>query len=99
RPMSSDIKAAIAAATKHVTKSWKQAKRQADRNDRVSSARVQRLRYRPPGVTIREVAFQVMEDAYNKASANGKYYANARQIMYAARPEILRLTGETELES
>jgi hypothetical protein len=35
-----------------------------------------------------------MEAAYNKASSNGKYFANARQIMYAARPAILEETGE-----
>jgi len=40
-----------------------------------------------------------MEDAYIKASSNGKYYANARQIMYAARPAILEITGERELKS
>ncbi len=89
--MTDDIKSAIAAATKSVTKSWKSAKRTSvDRNDRVSRARITLLRYRPSSrVTIREVAFRVMEDAYNKASSNGRYYANARQIMYAARPAIL----------
>jgi hypothetical protein len=40
-----------------------------------------------------------MEAAYFKASANGTYPALARQIMYAARPEILRLTGESSLDS
>ncbi len=40
-------------------------------------------------VTVREVAFEVMEDAYMKASGNGKYPANVRQVMYAARPAIL----------
>jgi hypothetical protein len=49
--------------------------------------------------TIREAAFEVMEDAYMKASANGKYPALARQIMYAARPEILERTGEDKLDS
>jgi hypothetical protein len=92
----SDIKAAIASVTKSVTKDWKKAKRQADRNDRVSSSRIQRLRYKPPRMTIREVAFAVMEDAYNKASSNGKYYANARQIMYAARPSILAQCDASE---
>ncbi len=87
--MTDDLRVAIATATKGVTKKWKQAKRSADRNDRVSASKVRMLRYAPPRVTIREVAFRVMEDAYNKASANGKYHANARQIMYAARPEIL----------
>jgi hypothetical protein len=34
-----------------------------------------------------------MAYAYQKASGDGRYPANARQIMYAARPEILRLAG------
>jgi hypothetical protein len=88
--MSDDIQGAIASVTKSVTKAWKQAKRSANRADRLSSSRLARLRYVPSSrVTIREAAFAAMEDAYNKASANGKYYANARQIMYAARPAIL----------
>lgn len=92
----SELKAAIAAATRSVTKDWKQAKRSADRNDRVSYSRLVQLRCRPPRVTIREVAFRVMEDAYNKASSNGRYYANARQIMYKARPAILEMCNASE---
>jgi hypothetical protein len=34
-----------------------------------------------------------MESAYLKASGNGEYPANARQIMYAARPHIQKVTG------
>ena len=39
-------------------------------------------------VTIRDAAWQIMEKAYLKASANGTLPAHARQIMYAARPYI-----------
>lgn len=35
----------------------------------------------------------VLKEAYNKVSSNGKYWANARQLMYAARPKILEITG------
>ena len=35
-----------------------------------------------------------MHEAYNKASDSGRYPANARQIMYAARPAIQERTGE-----
>ena len=49
--------------------------------------------------TIIRAAFLVMEDAYAKASSNGKYPAMARQIYYAARGEILELTGKAELDS
>jgi hypothetical protein len=50
------------------------------------------------GITIKEAAWRLMSAAYQKASGNGKYPANARQIMYAARPEILRLTGKTNFD-
>ncbi len=50
------------------------------------------------GVTVKDAAWAVMKDAYQTASGNGQYPANARQIMYAARPEILRRTGKTKLD-
>lgn len=40
-------------------------------------------------ITVKEVAWEVMEAAYLKASANGTLPAHARQIMYAARGPIL----------
>lgn len=46
---------------------------------------------KPSGITVKAAAYQVMEDAYLKVSDNGKYWANARQLMYAARPQILRM--------
>jgi hypothetical protein len=50
---------------------------------------------RPPtAMSIKDAAYKVMKDAYLKASDDGKLPAKARQIMYAARPEILRLTGK-----
>jgi hypothetical protein len=39
-----------------------------------------------------------MTEAYRIASGDGRYPANARQVMYAARPEILRLTGKDKLD-
>jgi hypothetical protein len=51
------------------------------------------LRYsRPSETSIKEAAFAVMEEAYLKASAGGTLPANARQIMYAARPLVLART-------
>lgn len=49
------------------------------------------------GISIKDAAFEIMEDAYLKASANGTLPANARQIMYAARPYILEQTGQGKL--
>ena len=93
--LSDEIKTAI----RSVTKEFKMEKRKADRADRISASRLMQLRYKPARISIRDVAFAVMEDAYNKASSNGRYYANARQIMYAARPAILEATGLKELSS
>jgi hypothetical protein len=47
---------------------------------------------------IKEASFQVMDEAYMHASGDGELPANPRQIMYAARPEILTLTGRKELD-
>jgi hypothetical protein len=53
-----------------------------------------RAMVRPPTkMTIAKAARQVMEVAYMKASDGNTLPANARQIMYAARPDILRLAG------
>lgn len=49
------------------------------------------------GVSIKDAAFEAMEDAYLRASADGTLPANARQIMYAARPYILERTGNAKL--
>jgi hypothetical protein len=89
----------LSSAIKSVAKEWKKAKRHADKEDRVSSYRLARMRYKPTRETIRDAAFQVMEDAYGKASGGGRYPANARQIYYAARPQILKITGEDEISS
>jgi hypothetical protein len=67
----------------------------------VKKAAGQSYRYmdKPPGsMSFVDAAALVMKTAYMKASDNGRLPANARQIMYAARPEILRLTGAKKLD-
>lgn len=84
----------LQSAFKSVSKDWKQEKKKIRRQDSISSWGLSRLRsYHPPRQTVKEAALRVMKDAINKASGNGRYYANARQIMYAARPLILEITG------
>jgi DNA topoisomerase VI subunit A len=95
----SELKNDLASAFGSIANHWKKAKRQADTQDRVSSYALNRMRYRPQRTTIRDAAFEVMESAYMKASGNGRYPANARQIYYAARPTILKETGESEINS
>ena len=73
-----------------------QAKRQADRNDRMDARALEELRnaHKVKPMTVKTAAWKVMEQAYRKASSNGTLPANARQIMYAARPLIIELTGK-----
>ncbi|MFH0942661.1 MAG: hypothetical protein V1810_00625 [Candidatus Beckwithbacteria bacterium] len=88
--LTDDLRSAI----KSASKDWKQAKEKIRRQESINSWGLSRLRsYRPPRQTVKDAAFKVMKEAINKASGNGRYYANARQIMYAARPMILEITG------
>ncbi len=88
--MSDSLKADLDAVFRGCTKGWKKAKQQ---EERVARQSLNRMRIRPGRVTIKDAAFNVMERAYMHASSGGKYYANARQIMYAARPLVLEITG------
>ena len=97
--MSDELRGRLESAFKSVTKDWKKAKRQAGRDDRVSPSALNRMRSRTPRMTIRDVAFDVMESAYQKASGRGRYPANARQIYYAARPAILSQNVAASLDS
>lgn len=85
----SELLSGLQSALKSVGKKWKKEKLH---QERVGRATLDYLRNSDHKQTIREAAFQVMEEAIYKASGNGRYLANARQIMYAARPEVLKLT-------
>jgi len=78
---SEDLISAIGKATKK----WTAAKRKEARTGRMAYEYQYSSR-----VTIREVALEVMEEAYNHASDNGRLWTTARQVMYAARPHILK---------
>jgi hypothetical protein len=87
----SSLKDDISTAVGSVAKEWKQAKR---KEERMSIQSFNREYYTPSHrLTIKQAAFQVMPQAIAKASGDGRYLANARQIMYAARPLVLKLTG------
>ena len=68
-----------------------------DANARFRRADRMSRRVRPLNQT--EAAERVMRSAYMTASANGTLPANPRQIYYAARPEMLRLTEKTSINS
>ena len=97
--MTDNMAHALASVVRSVGKSWKHAKQRADREDRVSRRDLTYMRGGYSRTTIREVAFRVMEAAYLKASGDGRYPANARQIYYAARPSILAEADADSLDS
>ena len=80
---------AIIGAVQGVTKKWSKQRKAEERKASASLNRryVMTRRYH---VSIKEAAWEIMEQAYLKASANGTLPAHARQIMYAARGHIQR---------
>ncbi len=89
---------AILGLTKSVAKDWTKQRKAEERDANAAAGRATRL-IRSRRTTIREAAFQVMDDAYDKASAGGTLPVNPRQIYYAARRAILLATGADSLES
>jgi DNA topoisomerase VI subunit B len=93
----SAIGEAVKDLVEKVTKNWyaqrkreeKEASRKSERRDRLISTKK---------IPIKDAAWEVMEEAYLKASDGGKLPAKPRQIMYAARPSILKITGKDTLE-
>ena len=76
-----------------VTKTWAKQRKAEERDDSARARRLERLSRRRK-VTIINVAFEIMEQAYMKASNHGELSVEATQIMYAARPEIQNRTGK-----
>jgi len=87
---------ALVGLVRQVTKTWATQRKAEERH---ASARLRRddRMWRQRGYTFKEAADQVMAKAYAHASDNGKLPANARQIMYAARPSILEITGKDQM--
>ena len=91
---------AIADLIEGVTEKWAK-QRKAEERD--ASARLRRddrmVYYRVRPISLKDAAYRVMRQAYMAASANGTLPANPRQIMYAARPEILKIADKDNLDS
>ena len=92
-----NVARSLAEAVTGVTKSWAKQRRAEERDRGAVHYRRMRL-VRATRITIREAAFSVMEDAYLKASDDGSLPTRPRQIMYAARPQILSITGQPTLD-
>jgi hypothetical protein len=93
---SRNMAADIIDAVREGTKKWTKTVKAEERSPASRSFRYSRMT-RERGISIKEAAAQVMEEAYLKVSGNDTLPANARQIMYAARPHILKVTGLDEL--
>lgn len=89
RDMASDILSVVRAGTKK----WTRTRKAEERSPASRAYRMSRMT-RERGVKIKEAAFEIMERAYLQASGNGQLPANARQIMYAARPYIQERTNK-----
>jgi hypothetical protein len=89
-----EIETALKDGIARVTKPWTGLKRQADRDQRVRErAREHYLKQRQRQyLDIKQAAYQVMPEVYAHASG-ALGMANARQVMYVARPLVLNLTG------
>ncbi len=76
-----------------ITKQWTKAKNQAARQERLSQRQLEEIRkqQRRDEWTIKDACYAVMGDAYAEASSNGRYPANARQVMYAARRLVTQM--------
>ena len=79
------------------TAKWTRQKKSEERHPGNIRYRVSRMT-REPRTTQKEAAWEVMEAAYMAASAGGTLPAQARQIYYQARPKIMALTDDKELQ-
>jgi hypothetical protein len=87
-----DIASAILKSTVAATKKWKKQRTAEIRGSRAAADRRSTFCY-SDRVTIKEAAYEVMEQAYLHTSDDGRLPAKARQVMYAARPLVQKLTG------
>jgi hypothetical protein len=83
-------------ALESASRKWTRQKKSGERHPGMIRYRISRMT-REPRTTQKDAAWQIMEEAYMAASANGTLPAMARQIYYQARPKIMALTDDKEL--
>ena len=79
------------------TAKWTRQKKSEERHPGNIRYRVSRMT-REPRTTQKEAAWSILENAYMAASAGDKLPAKARQIYYQARPKIMAMTDDKELQ-
>ena len=93
RNIANDILDAVETATSK----WTRQKKSEERHPGMVRYRMSRMT-KEPRTSQKEAAWEIMEEAYLKASANDTLPALARQIYYQARPKIMELTDDKELQ-
>jgi len=90
-----ELSQALTDCIKATTKHWTAFKRHADRQERVRRRDMEHWLKAQQGQypSVKDAAYQVMARAYLWAGGADGLPANGRQIMYAARPHVLELTG------
>jgi hypothetical protein len=84
----------IVSSLQSVLKAWTRQRKSEDRNNAQESGRYNAL-VRERRTTIKEAAWSVMAESYFTVSGPERLPAQARQIMYTARPKIMELTNLT----
>ena len=79
------------------TTKWTRQKKSEERHPGNIRYRVSRMT-REPRTTQKEAAWSILEEAYMAASGGGTLPAMARQIFYQARPKIMAMTDDKELQ-
>lgn len=92
-----EVDKAIVEAVLDVTKKWTKQRKAEEKDASAARRRDQKLARAEKPASIKDAAYAVMSDAYAAASDNNTLPANARQVMYAARPDIIETTGEEVL--
>jgi hypothetical protein len=97
KPRPRNIANDILDAVEIATSKWTRQKKSEERHPGMIRYRSSRMT-REPRTTQKEAAWQIMEAAYMAASGNGTLPALARQIFYQARPKIMAMTEDKELQ-
>jgi hypothetical protein len=93
RNIANDILDAVESATSK----WTRQKKSEERHPGNVRYRMSRMT-REPRTSQKEAAWSILEAAYMAASGGGTLPAMARQIYYQARPKIMALTDDKELQ-
>jgi hypothetical protein len=96
QPRPRNIPNDILDAVETATSKWTRQKKSEERHPGMVRYRVSRMT-KESRTSQKEAAWEVMEAAYMAASGNGRLSALARQIFYQARPKIMQLTEDRQL--